>query len=244
MFNPFKTKPLLDDFYQQNKIGAEKEPLLNIGAMLLEYNQYRDSLTLKSRLKPGQLEPLLNDAWGVFDKSSCQGLLEGLLQLPNQTEHSDYVNALLLQHRNINELAYEVLIEPANLYGCLERNCESLFRANGTSFDRIQFDAIGNVTAWDIERGGLVTRYAFNIGWLTQEEAMGYLEKFYALAKANYSKWADYYIAYMKSRTLFYEQKETDYIEYVYTLHRMYRKPEYFCLQFPLHEQGSEKADR
>ena len=234
MLSLFKSKSVLDGFYEQNKIAPEKEPLLNIGAMVLEYNQHRDSLTLKSRLKPSQLEPLLNSAWNIMDKLTCVELLEELLQLPSQAQNRDYVDAILLQRQNINDLAYEVLIAPANLYSCLQRNCESLFEKSGAAFDKTQFDAIGNVTAWDIERAGLVIRYAYNIGWLTETETLNYLEKFYALAAANFKTWADYYVAYMKSRTLFYEQKETEYIDYVYTLRRMYKNTEFFCLKYTI----------
>ena len=242
MINLFKTRPLLDSFYQQNKIAADKEHLLNIGAMLVEYNQYRDSLTLKSRLKSGQLEPLLNTAWDISDPASCVTLLESLLRLPNQNKNSDFVRALLLQRLNVNAMAYEVLIDPANLYACLERNCQSLFEKNAAAFDRSQFDAIGNLAAWDIERAGLVVRYAYNVNWLAKEEILAYLEKFHALAVANYQTWADYYVAYMKARTLFYEQKETEYLDYVYTLRRMYSKPDFFCLKYPLKPSSMDHA--
>lgn len=234
MFSLFKTKPLLDDFYLQHKIADDKEHLLNIGAMLLEYNEQRDSLTLKSRLKTAQLEPLLNSAWEIYNRKSCIELLNGLLQLPNQQKHSQYVNAILLQKQNVDQLAYEVLVNPANLYKCLERNCQSLFEENGAAFDRIQFDGIGNITAWDIERAGLIARYAFNIGWINEVETLACLERLFTLAKSNYRHWADYYVAYMKARTLFYEERETDYIDYVYTLKEMYAKPDSFCLKYPL----------
>jgi len=168
MLKLFKSKPILDGFYEQNKIAPEKEPLLNIGAMLLEYNQYQDSLTLKSRLKPDQMEPLLNSAWNIMDKFTCVQLLEELSELPCQAQNNDYINAILLQRKNINRLTYEVLINPAYLYGCLQRNCESLFEKSGASFGKTQFDAIGNLAAWDIERAGLIIRYAYNIGWLTE----------------------------------------------------------------------------
>lgn len=234
MFHLFKEKYILDDHYEQHRMAAEIEPLLNIGAMLLEYNQYRDSLTLKSRLQVKQLEPLLNNAWQVFDKASCIELLDELLELPNQQKYRDYINAILLQRQNVNQLAYEVLVAPAHLYTYLEKNCQTLFEQSGKAFDRIEFDGIGNVTAWDIERAGLVARYAFNIGWLTEEETFYHLEKSFQMAKANYQNWADYYVAYMKARTLFYEERETDYIDYVLTLKKLYKSTDFFCLKYPL----------
>jgi hypothetical protein len=234
MFNLFKTQPLLDGFYRQHRISADKEPLLAIGGMLLEYNQYRDSLTLKSRLQPAQLEGLLGSAWEIFDRPGCVELVEHLLTLPNQRQHGDYVDRILLQRVNVNPLAYEVLIDPGNLYTCLERHCEPLFEENGAAFDRVQFDGIGNVTAWDIERAGLVTRYAYNVGWLDERQVLSCLERLHVLAKENYKSWADYYVAYMKSRTLFFEQTETDYIDYVITLRKMYKNPEFPCLKYPL----------
>lgn len=235
MFDLFKSKPILDGFYQTHKIAVENEPYLNIGALLLEYNQHRDSLTLKSRLAPEQLEALLNSAWDIYDRPSCLELLTELLSLPNQHQHQDYVNALLLQRQNVHELAYTVLVAPASLYGCLERNCQSLFEKNGGNFDRIQFDAIGNVSAWDIERSGLIVRYAYNIGWISADESLSGLRALHQLAQANYKTWADYYVAYMKSRTLFYEQRETEYIDYVITLKTLYKSADFFCIKYPLH---------
>lgn len=235
MFNLFKSKPVLDDFYQQHKLNAENEHLLNIGAMLFEYNQFRDSLTLKSRLKGKQLEPLLKNAWQITDKESCIELLDELIKLPNKHQHSDFVEAILIQRKNVHDLSYEVLVEPAHLYHYLERECQPLFEQSGAPFDRVQFDAIGDVSAWDIERAGLVTRYAHNIGWLNESETLAYLEKLHVLAKANYKTWTDYYVAYMKARTLFYEQRETEYLEYVLALKDMYKDPGFFCLKYPLH---------
>ncbi|GAB3355968.1 hypothetical protein GCM10027566_18540 [Arachidicoccus ginsenosidivorans] len=234
MLNLFKSKPLLDNFYQQNKLDPQLEPFLNIGALLLEFNQKRDSLTLRSRLPSQDLIALLGSAWGLNDSVSCKQLLEELLTLPNQTQQADYINAILLQRCNVNPLAYGVLVSPGKLFTCLEKNCQTIFTGQDHPFDRIRFDAIGNVTAWDLERAGLVCRYGYNISWLTKEETIAYLKRLYKLASNYYDNWADYYIAYMKARTLFYEEQETEYIDYVYTLRDLYSNAAYFCCKYPI----------
>ena len=69
---------------------------------------------------------------------------------------------------------------------------------------------------------------------LDERQVLSCLERLHVLAKENYKSWADYYVAYMKSRTLFFEQTESDYIDYVITLRKMYKNPEFPCLKYPL----------
>lgn len=234
MLNLFKSNHLKDDFYQRNKLDLKWEPYLNIGALLLEYNQKRDSLTLKSRLQPQDLAALLGSAWDIFDAASCKQLLNELLTLPNQHQHAAYINAILLHKINVHPLAYSVLVSPGKLFSCLEKNCPAIFTKTEYPFDRIRFDGIGNVAAWDLERAGLICRYAYNTGWLTQAETVAYLKKLYELALHYYDHWADYYIAYMKARTLFFEEKETEYIDYVFTLSHLYDHTSFMCTTYPI----------
>lgn len=239
MFNLFKGKPTHEDFYTANKIAPEKEHLLNIGALLLEYNQTRDSLTLKSRWQPKYLGQLLNDAWGVYDKESSVELLEELLELPSTEDNEELIQAILVDKQQVPGIAYEVLANPGMLYDCIDRNIGKAFAARGVVYNRARFDAIISIAAWDIERAGLVVRYAFNMQWFTEAETISWLEQLYAIARENYNSWPDYYIAYMKGRSLLYESKTSQHSDYVFTLEDMYKKDGFFCIKYPLADRSA-----
>jgi hypothetical protein len=234
LFNLFKGKPTYDDFYTANKIAPEKEHLLNIGALLLEYNQGRDSLTLKSRWQPKYLGQLLNDAWGVYDKESSIELLDELLDLPSTEDNEALIQAILVDKQQIPGNAYEVLVNPGMLFDCLVRNVGKAFEAKGVVFNRARFDTITSIAAWDIERAGLVVRYGYNMQWFTEAETISWLEQLYAIATENYPSWPDYYIAYMKGRSLLYETKISQHSDYVFTLEDMYKKDGFFCVKYAM----------
>lgn len=219
MFGIFKSKPLQDDFYEQHKLSPQQEPLLIIGSLLLENNETRDSLTLKSRLSSKSLIPLLNDAWGINDGPETRELLDELLQLPVLKKVA-FVPAETLSN--------------SKLFDLLHTNCKDAFARVNLFFSKTYFDSIRDVSAWDIERAGLVTRYAYNVGWLTEEVALSYLSNLYSLARQRYTNWLDYYIAYFKGRVLLYDQAVNNSFDYSMILKELYKREGYFNTIYPL----------
>jgi hypothetical protein len=219
MFGLFKSKPLRDDFYEQNKLSAEWEPYLNIGALLIEGNQIRDALTLTSRLSAKQLAPLLHNAWNIHNAEETKALLEELLTLPVLKKQ-----ALISSEQLTNDA----------LFDRINNNCGSIFAKTNLYFSKQYFDGIKDLAAWDIERAGLIARYAFNTGWLTKDEALNYLKALHKLAKQHYTNWLDYYLAYFKGRVILFDNSIDNALDYIFALGDFYKKEGYCCTAYPL----------
>ncbi|MBW8687132.1 DUF1266 domain-containing protein [Chitinophaga rhizophila] len=218
MFGFFKTKPVRDDFYQQHQLPAEWEPYLNIGALLIEGNLRRDSLTLRSRLTPKQITPLLQRAWNIHNGADTKVLVEDLMTLPVMQQQAFITSEQLMDYA---------------LYQRIKDNCEKNFSQHNLYFSKAYFDGVKNLAAWDIERAGLVVRYAFNAGWLTQEEALQYLQGLHKLAKQHYTNWLDYYLGYLKGRIIIFDNSTDDALDYIFALSSFY-KEEFFVVAHPL----------
>lgn len=218
MFGFFKTKPVRDEFYQQHKLSAEWEPYLNIGALLTEGNLRRDSLTLQSRLASKQLIPLLQSAWGIHNSADTNTLIADLLTLPVMQKQA-FISA-------------EQLTDDA-LYQRIKDNCEKSFAQHNLYFSKAYFDGVRDLAAWDIERAGLITRYAFNAGWLTQAATLDYLKALHKLARQHYTNWLDYYLGYLKGRTIIFDPSIDHALDYIFALGSFY-KDDFFVLSHPL----------
>lgn len=219
MFGFLKSKPLRDEFYEQHKLTPEWEQYLNVGAMLIETNQRRDSLTLQSRWPSKHLVPLLNSAWNISNNADTNELVEELITLPVLKKQ-----ALIPSEQLMNE----------ELFDSIERNCGRTFAKSSLYFSKKYFDGVKDLAAWDIERAGLVVRYAFNTGWLTKEETLDYLKAFHKLVKQHYTTWLDYYLGYLKGRTVMYDTSVSDAFNYIFTLETFYKKEGYLSTVYPL----------
>lgn len=234
MFGLFKSKPILDSFYLAHKVTADREPFLCIGALLIETNQFRDSLTLLSRWPAKELTTLLGNAWGIDDRDSTKDLLEELLLLPSLKNNEELIRDVLLKKHAVQDLIVNDLLIDGYLFDSIGRTCKKAFNARQIVFTRPGFDALTNIASWDIERAGLIVRYAYNVSWLTEAEAFGYLERLYSLVKENYSSWLDYYLSYLKGRALLFDQSLGDSYDYILYLNDMYLNEDFFCLKYAL----------
>lgn len=219
MFGFFKSKPLRDDFYQQHKLSPEQEPILNIGALLIAANNRADAVTLRSRLHPSHLTPVLSGAWGIKDTSGTKELLNELLSLPVLKKH-----ALISSAQLSNE----------DLFKSIKSNCGSEIAKRNLYFSKEYFDGVKDLAAWDIERAGLVARYAFNLGWLTQDETIDYLKALHKLAAQHYTNWLDYFTGYLKGRVILYNKDIEDAYSYLFAVADFYKKDDFPCTAFPL----------
>ena len=235
MFGLFKSKPIYDKFYEEHKLSGASERLLSIGALLAEANQARDSVTLKSRWPAKDLAGLLGQAWQIFNKQDTVSLLEELLLLPSTGKNYPLIKHVIVE-RNVSgipDVVKELLLD-GGLYDHIDNYCGKIFTEKKMPVNEKTFDAIHDLAAWDIERAGLIARYAYNSGWLSQAEALNYLERLYAIVLNKYSGWQTYYLAYLKGRALFYDRDTNDSLEYIFTLKDLFSKEEYFCNRYIL----------
>ncbi len=212
MFGLFKSKPIYDDFYSANNVAPDKEHLLSIGALLIETNQFRDSLTLKSRWQAKDLSALLKNAWDIHNKESTIELLEELLLLPSKEDNDDIIDYVLVNKQPVEDTVINELLIDGYLFDSISRTCGKTFAEKGLAFTATDFDGLTNIASWDIERAGLVARYAYNSGWLNE----------------------DYYLSYLKGRALLYDRAAGDSFDYILYLKDMYLKDGFFCTKYPL----------
>lgn len=219
MFGFFKSKPLRDDFYQQHKLSPEQEPYMNIGALLVAANLRGDALTLQSRMHPSHLTPVLTGAWGINNTAATKSLLDELLALPVLNKQA-LVSSAQLQNEE--------------LYDRIQSNCKSEFAKGNVQFSKAYYNGVKDLAAWDIERAGLIARYAYNVGWLTKEDALGYLQSLHKLASQHYTTWLDYFIGYLKGRTILYNEDIDDALSYIFVIGDFYKKDDFPCKTYPL----------
>lgn len=92
----------------------------------------------------------------------------------------------------------------------------SLIAKGNVQFSKAYYNGIKDLSAWDIEQAGMVARYAYNVGWLTKEEAIGYLQVLHKLASRNYNTWLDYFPGYLKGRIILYNEDIDDALSYIF----------------------------
>ncbi|WP_430614892.1 DUF1266 domain-containing protein [Flavobacterium sp. JP2137] len=225
-----------DDFYRKYRLSTVPEHLLIIGSFLIEANYKSDSSTLRSRLDPKKIEGILNQAWCVVGAKNAKQLIESLLTLPSVHNFKDVAEVVLNQHKSHpkHPVASALLGESAKLFHFIDQKCETRFFDCGYTFNFSAYQNIKNVASWDIERAGLIIRYAFTIGWLTEEEAIAYLKKAYTVAELNYSNWCQYFIGYLKGRALLFDASEGESSNYITVLNEIMQQPEMYFHHYPL----------
>lgn len=81
---------------------------------------------------------------------------------------------------------------------------------------------------FDIERLGYIVRVCFSLGFLTEEEAWGYLGRLWDEAAARFNSWDDYIVSYMNGQeglgTNWYSDTMKKYIELKNSTDSLYNK--------------------
>ncbi len=229
-----------DEFYRKYRLNTVPEHLLIIGSFLIEANHKSDSSTLRSRLDLKRIENILNQAWCVVNSRNAKQLIESLLSLPSVNNFKDVAETILIQQKSHlqHPVASALLGEQAKLYHFIDDKCESRFFDCGYSFNEPAYHRITNIASWDIERAGLIIRYAFTIGWLTEEEAVNYLKKAYTVAELNYSNWCQYFIGYLKGRALLFDNSVEESSNYILVLNDILQQPEIYFHHYPLTQKN------
>lgn len=229
-----------DDFYRKYRLTTVPEHLLIIGSFLIEANYKSDSSTLRSRLDPAKIENILNQAWCVVSSRNAKQLIESLLNLPSVHNYKDVAESVLIQQKSHPKypVASVLLAEQGKLYHFIDKKCETRFFDCGYSFNQESYAKITNIASWDIERAGLIIRYAFTIGWLTEEESVNYLKRAYAVAELNYSNWCQYFIGYLKGRALLFDTSEDESSNYILVLNEIMQQPEIYFHHYPLTQRN------
>ncbi|GEM_PF-175714 len=207
--NPFKK-------FNRNKDGVtlSKEELraISVGAILAEVNSdYFDSLKTTSTSAVNTIAGILKRDWGINGAAEAVMTLERLKTLRS----SSYINLILKQapecitspaaatiskiHEEAGTEALDdnTLMSYANNLG----KVVGVLKQRGFISDISDLTQI-NAEAWDLGRMVNVSRYCFDCGYLTEEQAWSYIFDAYEKSAASYRGWSDFAKAYVIARAV------------------------------------------
>ena len=156
------------------------------------------------------LRSAINRDWKIQDRD---GALQRLDMFFAPDYHAEY------------ETRYQAILRGEYPDGQTETNLEEL-QSLFDAYLQLQDPDIlhvDTVAAWEYMRCANLTKMCFNAGYITEEEAWGYLQQNAAMAEQRFDTWEDYFVSFMLARTIFYRSSELD--MYVQAARRLFADP-------------------
>lgn len=175
-------------FIAQNSPPAEYAKYLPIGALLIgTHGEPYETLVLIQDKE--YTEMVLEEGWGIEDREEGLEMLESLLGGRHATLFKD--NHMALKAGNTDEVSEE----DAEDY---EASVEAILEV--LELPKSLVDGCETLLAWDLERVGYLARLFVNTGYLTPEEAWGWIAKAAAVIKSTFSSWEEYMVSLLLGR--------------------------------------------
>nr|WP_255452998.1 DUF1266 domain-containing protein [Aneurinibacillus sp. XH2] len=73
------------------------------------------------------------------------------------------------------------------------------------SFTQSDFDRVNTIAAWDFDRAVNIARWSCILGYITEEQAWGYMKRAADSASHIFQSWKDYFISFAFGRAIAYE---------------------------------------
>ncbi|MGZ9585190.1 DUF1266 domain-containing protein [Paenibacillus marinisediminis] len=183
-------------------LPKEKQHLLAYGAIIALY-RLESPRILQVKENHEILKDGLSAAWEVSNTEEAVQTLEWLL-----TEgHRAKFDQLLLALKAGQSFTVE---EVGKSQECYESAQEGMMKR--FSFTKSDFDQVNTIAAWDFDRAVNIARWSYIVGYITEEQAWGYIERAADAASPIFQSWNDYFISFAFGRAIAYEGKINDII--------------------------------
>ena len=180
-------------FIEENKVSKDNQVYLGLGNILVDMNDIT-GYVLEMRINVNDFKNLLADAWEISDSKSFADTLEWLLAEGHRGEFGDK----FVQYKNGDTGA---------LSGKATMAIKELYEyAEDYKFDKKYLDECRSISAWDFERAAFLTRGAYHVGYISQDEAWNILKNRIASAvvSAGFHSWQDYAASFLMGRSICY----------------------------------------
>jgi hypothetical protein len=185
-----------------NPLPKDKQHLLAYGAILslyrLESPRILQVMENHEILKDG-----LSAAWEVNNTEEAVQTLEWLLSEGHRTKFDELLLALKAGQSFTEE-------EVGKSQECYESAKEGMMKR--LSFTKSNFDQVNTIAAWDFDRAVNIARWSYIVGYITEEQAWGYIKRAAEAASPIFQSWNDYFISFAFGRAIAYEGKIIDII--------------------------------
>ena len=174
----------------KKKLTKEQQHKMVYGAVLLTRNDFPyDRLPDKKDCDKCSVEVLSRD-WDITDKKSTTETLDILLNEGTRAE----VDLILPELKSPNALSGEYA-EVAAAYNSIR---DAL--VNDYGYTKEEIDNIKTISTWDYDRLINVARFAYDAGYITEEEMWSYIDKTVVKARNDYDSWKSYFAGVMLGR--------------------------------------------
>ncbi|GIO76201.1 hypothetical protein J27TS7_57150 [Paenibacillus dendritiformis] len=138
----------------------------------------------------------LSSAWDVRNPEEAVQTLEWLLTEGHRAKYDQLLMALQAGQTFTEE-------EVGKSQECYESAQDAMMKK--LSFATSDFDRVNTIAAWDFDRAVNIARWSCILGYLTEEQAWGYIERAADAASHTFQSWKDYFISFAFGRAIAYE---------------------------------------
>ncbi|QPQ30573.1 DUF1266 domain-containing protein [Lysinibacillus sp. JNUCC 51] len=193
--NKKNEKNLRLEMEMANPLPKEKQHLLAYGANLALYRTDSPRI-LPIDVDNETLREVLSSYWDVHNKDEAAETLEWLLTEGHRTRFDQLLMALKAGQSFTEE-------EVGKSQECYESAQEAMMKK--LSFAKSDFDQVNTIAAWDFDRAVNVARWSYIVGYITEEQAWGYITRAADAGSHFFQSWKDYFISFAFGRAIAYE---------------------------------------
>lgn len=176
-------------------LPKEQQHLLAYGANLALYRSESPRI-LQMKVDTETLKEGLSSYWNVSNSTEAVETIEWLLT----AGHRENYDELLMLLKGGQSFTEEEVGKSQECY-------ESARQVMGQklSFTQADFDKVGTIAAWDFDRAVNIARWSYVLGYLTEEQAWGYIERAADASSELFQTWKEYFISFAFGRAIAYE---------------------------------------
>ncbi|WP_246120447.1 DUF1266 domain-containing protein [Cohnella terricola] len=190
-----KNKKLRKEMEMANPLPKEKQHLLAYGANLSLYRSESPRI-LPVKVDHETLKEGLSSVWDISNPEEAVQTLEWLLTEGHRAKFDQLLTALQAGQTFTED-------EVGKSQECYESAQEAIMKR--LSFEKADFDRVNTIAAWDFDRAVNIARWSHVLGYITEDQAWGYIERAADDASRIFHSWKDYFISFAFGRALAYE---------------------------------------
>ncbi|MGE7672849.1 DUF1266 domain-containing protein [Lysinibacillus sp. NPDC094403] len=188
-------KKMRVDMEMANPLPKEKQHLLAYGANLALYRSESPRI-LSVKVDHETLKEGLSSYWDVSNPEEAVETLEWLLTEGHRTRYDQLFMALKAGQSFTEE-------EVGKSQVCYESAQEAMMKK--LSFAKSDFDKVDTIAAWDFDRAVNIARWSYILGYITEDQAWGYIARAADAGSHFFQSWKDYFISFAFGRAIAYE---------------------------------------
>lgn len=188
-------KKMRVDMEMANPLPKEKQHLLAYGANLALYRSESPRI-LSVKVDHETLKEGLSSYWDVSNPEEAVETLEWLLTEGHRSRYDQLFMAL-----KAGQSFTEAEVGKSQI--CYESAQEAMMKK--LSFAKSDFDKVDTIAAWDFDRAVNIARWSYILGYITEDQAWGYIARAADAGGHFFQSWKDYFISFAFGRAIAYE---------------------------------------